>query len=269
MVLVVETGYENSMDKLGCRKAPKEIIKNLPENYFSENNKEIFKDNIKKYILDIERLNEKEGGKVIYNKAKEFYENEDKVIFLGGDHCLSYYSIGAFNEYCLNKGEEAFIIIFDAHADCKNDSNGGNKILNNMNWLRTLIDEGFSSERIILVGLREMDKSESDFLINNNIRQYKMKDLIDYTEICDIIMELANRYFVYISVDIDVVDGAFVSGTARPESGGMTSRQLIYFLQRLNILKGVKGIDITEVNPEIDFRENTVKLASKILGEII
>jgi arginase family enzyme len=161
------------------------------------------------------------------------------------------------------------LIVFDAHADCKDNLTGNFSKLNNVNWLKNLIIDDYPPEHIVLVGLREMEKAESDFLANHRIRYYKMKDLIDYTEICDIIMELANKFMIYISVDIDVVDAAFVPGTARPEIGGMTGRRLLCFLQRLNILKSVKGIDICEINPEIDFKENTVKLGSKILGEII
>ena len=70
-------------------------------------------------------------------------------------------------------------------------------------------------------------------------------------------------------VDIDVVDSAFVPGTFRKETGGFTSRQLIYFLQRLNILKNLRVVDLVEINPDLDINNITVKLGSKILSEII
>ena len=88
-------------------------------------------------------------------------------------------------------------------------------------------------------------------------------------EICDMIMEKArNSKCFYISIDIDAIDPAFAPGTGYPEPGGMSSRDLIYFLQRLLLLPNFKGGDIVEINPEIE-QEKTIKLGAKILSEML
>ncbi|HLD98507.1 MAG TPA: arginase family protein [Candidatus Nanoarchaeia archaeon] len=269
MTIVVNVPIENSLDSLGCRKAGQKIISEFPEKYFSENNKEIEKESIsfKEISLDgidvnsVHDLLDKEIFNIFHlNNFKE------KLIFLGGDHSLTYYSALSFFRQCNEVNEKPFLIIFDAHADCKKEFNGN---FSNISWTRGIIKEGFPSENIIFVGLRNLTKEENEFLSDNNIRCYMMKDLTEFQEICDIIMELANKSKIYISIDIDVVDAAFVPGTARPESGGMTSRQLVYFLHRLNILKGVSALDIVEINPDKDFKDVTLNLGIKILGEII
>ena len=59
-------------------------------------------------------------------------------------------------------------------------------------------------------------------------------------EICDSIMYVAKNFgALYISVDIDVLDPAFAPGTGYKEAGGMSTRELLYFLQRLRKLKNL------------------------------
>jgi len=100
-------------------------------------------------------------------------------------------------------------------------------------------------------------------------------------------LEFTNKKEVYVSVDIDVMDPAFAPATGYPEAGGLTSRQFIYLIQRINKIKKLKAIDIVEINPEkANFEENkisklpddtwekdkdnlTVKLGAKILSELI
>ena len=176
------------------------------------------------------------------------------------------YSIGkAFMKVCNSEHKNPFLIIFDAHADVEDY----NKIPNNRQWLRALINDGFPSKNIILIGLRNSNNKENSFLDENKIRVYRMHDLEEYQEVCDIIMELSRNNQIYLSIDIDVIDSVFVPGTANKESAGITTRQLIYFLQRLNILNNLRVIDINEVNPDLDVNNQTVKFGAKILGELL
>ncbi|MEK6890573.1 MAG: arginase family protein [Nanoarchaeota archaeon] len=272
MTFVVEVPIENSFDKIGCRKAPKEIINHFPNSYFSELNKELNKEAINFKKIGEPSTDIKNMVELIKDKSKEFILSSgeaEKIVFLGGDHSLTYSTLSSFFEYCNDLDEESFLIVFDAHADCKKHTSNGENYPNNTQWLRKIIDDGFPTDRIILAGLRNLTNEENSFLVENNIRCYRMKDMFDFQEICDIIMELANKFKIYISIDIDVVDSAFVPGTANPETGGLTSRQLFYFIQRLNLLKGIKVFDIVEINPDKDINNITLDLAVKLLGEII
>ena len=72
---------------------------------------------------------------------------------------------------------------------------------------------------------------------------------------------------IYLSIDIDVLDPAFAPGTGYIEPGGLTTRELIYLLQRINKLHP-KMIDLVEVNPEKDINNTTIKVAAKIISEL-
>jgi len=73
---------------------------------------------------------------------------------------------------------------------------------------------------------------------------------------------------VYVSVDIDVLDPAFAPATGTPESGGLTSREL------LAVLRGMAGLnvvsaDLVEVAPAYDHAEITGIAAARVAYELI
>lgn len=265
-MIIVKVPAENSNDALGCRKAPDEIVNGLEEIYTSEAGKQIKKSDVIVKELELSNLSNEKVNEIIYKKALDLIGLGGKIIFIGGDHSISYPIGKAFFDICKKEDDEPMLIVFDAHADCKICSDN---VSNNTQWLRKLVEDGFPADRIILIGLRNSSSEENSFLSENNIRVYAMKDILDFQEICDIVMELANKNQIYISIDIDAVDGVFVPGTQKPEAGGFTSRQIVYFIQRLNFLKGIRAIDINEINPEKDFNNMTVKLGTKLLGESI
>jgi len=239
---------------IGCEKAPDEIVKLLSKIYLGENFKNISFDidlvKIDKSNIDVSLEN-------IYNKAKAVYTG----IFIGGDHSITYPCFKAFSE----KGN-AGLIIFDAHADAETATDS----VTHEDFIRKLVqDRIVKPENIILVGLRNFSSKELSFLIENKIKFFEMKKLFNNLEdVCDGIMELARGFDnLYVSVDIDVVDPAFAPGTGCLEPGGLSSRELIYFIQRLKLLKNLKIVDIVEVNPDKDVNEITLKLAAKIIWE--
>ena len=96
--------------------------------------------------------------------------------------------------------------------------------------------------------------------------------LDDLQDTCDTIMEFSNGKELYVSLDIDVVDPSFAPATGYPEPGGLTSREFIYLVQRINKMKNLKAIDLVEINAEKDkekYNGITIKLGAKIIGELL
>ena len=123
-----------------------------------------------------------------------------------------------------------------------------------------------------MAGLRNWHKDEYKFLRDNKIKFFNMKEIADESmqEISESIMSVARNFdCLYVSIDIDAVDPAFAPGTGYPEPGGLTSRELLYFLKRLKLLKNLKIIDLVEINPDKDINNLTVKLGAKILTEMV
>lgn len=214
-------------------------------------------------LLDLEEIhvdnrNLGEQEQLIFDNAKNALENKEKVIFLGGDHSISY-SVGrAFQQVF----PDCFLIVFDAHADCM----PAGKNPTNKQWLRSLVESGWKSGDIILLGLRKIENEERQFLEKNKIRSYEMRNIDNKEDICDLIMEASQGKNLYLSIDIDVVDPAFAPGTLELEPGGFSSSEILYFARRLARMKNLKAVDIVEV-----FEDDrlTVKLASRILQEFL
>ncbi|MCX6749497.1 MAG: arginase family protein [Candidatus Pacearchaeota archaeon] len=268
MFIVKVPGLNSSGKTIGCEKAGNAILETLKEIYSNEQGKPIDVG-----LLDLEEIHLDNGNlelanKLIYENALEAFETKPKTFFIGGDHSISYSLSKAFLKSCRNAQKEPCLIVFDAHPDCMGSINS--KIPNHEEWLRTLIDAGFPAENVLLVGVRNSDAQEIEFLSKSRIRNISINQLLaNIEDICDTIMEFSNGKELYLSLDIDVIDPAFAPATGYPEPGGLTSRQFIYLIQRLNKIKNLKAIDLVEINPEKDSIGLTIKLGAKILAEFL
>jgi len=237
----------------GCSKGP-EVITNLLKDIWT--NEAGF--NPKFIIKEIQGENFEELDNNIQNNLSF----SKKTILLGGDHSISYTTFKKFKKQFQNVG----LIIFDAHPDVYQEFERPT----HGDWLKFLIEEsGVDKDKVIIVGIRNSSEEELNYLKVNNIKYILMKNLFNNIEdVCDTIMEtFRNIENIYLSVDIDVVDPAFAPGTGYNEPGGITSRELIYIVQRLKRLQNLRAIDIVEVNPEKDMNNITSKLAAKLIKE--
>lgn len=221
-------------------------------------------------LLDLEEIhvnnsNLDEQEELIFENSLKAFSEQDKIIFLGGDHSISF-SVGkAFLEHCNKNEEEACLIVFDSHADMM----PAGKNPNHEEWLRALIESGWKAENVLLVGSRNNDKQEIEFLAQNKIRQVSINQLVNnIEETTDLIMEFGSGKQVYVSFDIDVIDAAFAPDTGYPEVGGLSSRQALYIVSRLAMMKNLKAVDIVEINCE-KAGNMTVKLGARLLGELL
>lgn len=231
---------------LGCEKAPDAILKEIEELYLNEGKKKRFLEvsEVKVDNSDVKGSLEKIKGAV------------REGVVLGGDHSITY---PAFK----GSGCDG-ILILDAHADCVE----GTDSVTHEDFVRKIVNDG---GKVILAGLRDIYHEEADFIKEKNIMHFTMKDIFNLgvKEFCDTVMENCRQFnSLYLSIDIDVCDPAFAPGTGYTVAGGLTSRELIYLVQRLKMLKNLKVIDIVEVNPEKDSDKKTVKLAAKLLNEM-
>lgn len=266
MYIVKIPGINGLGKTKGCEKAPNFILDALKNIHSNEQGKPVDSRILDLEEIHLENSNVEYSNNLIYKNSFKMFENYPKTIFIGGDHSISYSVTRAFFDYCQNSGKNSCLIVFDAHADCMKPM----KEPTHEEWLRKLIEDGFPPENILLVGTRNLWQDEIVFLKEKGIRMISMNQLMGNLEdSCDIIMEFSNGKELYVSLDIDVVDSSFVPGTGYPESGGLTSRQFIYLVQRINKIKNLRGIDLVEINPEKDKNDETIKLGAKILAELI
>jgi arginase family enzyme len=270
MFIVKIPGINGLGKTKGCESSPNEILRVLKEEIYSnEQGKKINFGNLDLEEIHLDNSNLEITNKLIYKNSFETYEEKSRVVFLGGDHSISYSTTRAFFDYCQNSGKEPCLIVFDAHADLMQPSS---EFPTHEEWLRKLIEEGFPVKNILLVGNRNSYGDELDFIKEKGIRTISMNQMIlDMENSCDSIMEFSKAKELYVSLDIDVVDPAFAPATGYQEPGGLTSRQFLYFIQRINKMKNLRAVDLVEINFEKDkgFEGMTTKLAAKVLSELI
>src|SRR5438046_1784385 len=75
--------------------------------------------------------------------------------------------------------------------------------------------------------------------------------------------------FIYLSVDIDVLDPGFAPGTGTPEPGGMQPADLLRAIRKIALRTKLVGMDVVEVSPPSDHAEITAQNANRCILDAI
>jgi len=105
-------------------------------------------------------------------------------------------------------------------------------------FLTHLVDT-IPGERIAIVGVRELSLGELKFCKEHRIRTYSMQSMMmdSLQNVCDSVMECAKSWEVcYAMISLNVLDPAFAD-VPHPAPGGLSTRELLYFVQRLRKVK--------------------------------
>ena len=185
---------------------------------------------------------------------EEISKNTAYCALIGTNHSITYSAFKAFAKN--NPG--AGIIVFDAHPD--------------EGFLGSLVEQRIlDKNNIILVGIRNMSKEQKRFIDDNKIKNYSMKEISFEAlhEVADSVMSVARQWNkAYISISLDVLDPAFAPAVEKPEPGGISTRDLLYFIQRLKMLRNIWMYDVVGFNPDKDANDATAKVAAKIIVEL-
>ena len=92
-----------------------------------------------------------------------------------------------------------------------------------------------------------------------DVREREIKDII--TESIEILRNQGVTS-IYISLDMDVLDQAFAPGCPAIGPGGMDSTTLLDAIEFLGKELLVQGMDIVEIDPTLDFRDMTSRVAA-------
>lgn len=181
--------------------------------------------------------------------------NEGKFpIFIGGEHLISYPIIVEADK----RYKDLVVIQFDAHADLREDYLGET---NSHATVMRKAAEIIGGKNLFQFGIRSGTREEFAFA-RDNTNMYIDKVI----EPLKAVVETLGDRPVYVTVDIDVVDGAFAPGTGTVEPGGISAKEIIealHVMQHLNIV----GLDIVEIAPAFDQSERTALLGAKLIRE--
>jgi agmatinase len=200
----------------------------------------------------------------IQTQAKELMA-QHHCVFLGGDHSVTLPLLRAAKA---QHGRLA-LVHFDAHCDTWEDHFG--EPSGHGTWTYEAIQEGLVDPlRTVQIGLRSSgERAAREYVRDQGGLIYTARALrgLDGAGLAPIINEIKSRLGntpCYVTLDIDCLDPAFAPGTGTPEPGGMTSSQLMTFLEELSSLNCI-GMDCVEVAPAYDHAELTSHAAATMV----
>ena len=189
-------------------------------------------------------------------KVTEALQADTIPIVLGGDHSVTLPSATAVAQH-YGFGSVG-MVHFDAHADTADSSYGGVLIAHGRPMRRLIESGAIPGKNFVQVGLRGYWPPQTlfDWMREQGMRWHPMSEIAARgfdPVLADAIREaLEGPEYIYLSVDIDVLDPAFAPGTGTPEPGGITSTELLAAVRRITSSVKLVAVDIVEVSPPYD-----------------
>jgi arginase len=215
--------------------------------------------------------------------VRQILENDEFPVIIGGDHSIAAGTFSGISSYFRSKNQEIGLIWFDAHADMNTDKTSPSGNVHGMPLAAILGEgheqlvnlEGFAPKvnpkYCAHIGARDLDLGEKELIRNLGMRDqfFTMCDIdrrgmFDCVEEAVRIASQAPAGFA-VTFDVDVIDPRFAPGSGTLVRGGITYREAHLALELIAEKGGIRSFEIVEVNPMLDERNITVKLASELV----
>ncbi len=187
---------------------------------------------------------------LIENNARTIFESGKKYLGIGGEHLVTFPAVKA----CKKIHPDLAIIHFDAHTDLREDYLG--EKLSHASVMRRIGETvGFSN--IKQIGIRSGLKEEFELMKKHNTLVKSSNDL-----------NVLKDKKIFLTIDVDVLDPAYMPGTGTPEPDGLTYREFaewIEFLRDFDII----GADVVELAPDYDKSEVSTAVVTKIIRDVL
>jgi len=126
---------------------------------------------------------------------------------------------------------------------------------------------------VALVGVRDLDSLEKVNMRQAGVTVYTMTevDRLGMAEtarrIVSFFKERVDR--LHVSVDMDVMDPMIAPGVGIPLSGGFSYREVLLLAEELASSGILASAELVEVNPVLDVRNQTARMAVEIAGRLL
>src|SRR5699024_8523234 len=127
-------------------------------------------------------------------------------------------------------------------------------------------------ENKVMIGIRGSDEGEKELLRKLNAKAYTMHEIdrLGRSEVMEEAVEdLQERTDgVHLSFDLDGSDPSEAPGVGTPVNGGVTYRESHLALEMLAESGLITSAEFVEVNPMLDDKSKTAKLAVDLIGSL-
>ncbi|WP_438279170.1 arginase [Nitrobacter sp.] len=205
-------------------------------------------------------------------------------IFLGGDHSLSMGSVNGVARYWHERDRKLFVLWLDAHADYNTPLTTMTANMHGMSAAFLCGEPGLDgllgdeprasipSAHLDLFGIHSIDPLEKKLVHDRRIAIADMRE-IDEFGVAVLIRRVIDRVrarngVLHVSFDLDVLDPTVAPGVGTTVPGGATYREAHLIMELLHDSGLVRSVDIVELNPFLDERGRTARVAVELIASL-
>ena len=184
------------------------------------------------------------------------------LVLLGGDNLVTWPALQALSTDLSRVG----LLTLDAHHDVRGFHAGPT----NGTPVRGLLEAGLPGGNVVQVGIAELTNSRAyrDWCAERSVRVVPVaqcRGRVGEVVRTELDRLAARCDWVYVDLDVDVVDRAFVPGCPGARPGGLLPHELLAAAVEAGRHPSVRAVDVVEVDAGSDVNEVTVQLAAMCL----
>src|SRR4051794_13484617 len=189
-------------------------------------------------------------------------------VTLGGDHSVTKPCV----EACAAARGPVGVVHFDTHTDTGAEVFGVER--SHGTFMKQLVDGGHvAGARYAQIGLRGYWPGETEFgwqashgitsLFAHDVRDLGIREVVTRA------LAAVGEGPVYLTVDVDVLDPAYIpGGTGTPEPGGLTASELLLAVRLVAAAVDLVGFDVVEVIPTgVGSADSAALVAERVVRE--
>jgi arginase len=204
-------------------------------------------------------------------------------VMLGGDHCLAIGSISAVARHCREQGKQLRVLWLDAHTDFNTAQATPTGNIHGMPVAclcgvgpKELIELGghtpaTSPDVFRYIGIRSVDEGEKKLVREANIKVFDMRyiDEVGMKRMMeDALAGIDENTHLHVSFDVDFLDPSIAPGVGTTVRGGPNYREAQLCMEMIADTGRMGSLDIVELNPAFDKRNQTAKLAVDLVESL-
>jgi arginase len=187
-------------------------------------------------------------------------------LVLGGDHSIA---IGTLAGVARARGRAPGVIWVDAHGDINTPLTSPSGNVHGMPVHFALAAESVAADRIVFIGLRDVDEGEKRTIRELGVKAFTMSD-IDRIGMANVIAEALaitadGPGSLHVSFDMDGIDPTEAPGVGTPVRGGISYREAHLLMEAVAASGALGSLEITEINPILDNQNQTAILAVELV----
>ncbi len=214
----------------------------------------------------------------IYEASMQAVADGALPLVLGGDHSIAVGTVGG-----VSHEHRTGVLWIDAHGDFNTPETSPTGNLHGMPLAALcgygapeLVDAGrpgakLRPKEVVLFGVRDLDPGEQALIHRAGVTVYTMRQ-IDERGLAPLANEALERLGhvdrLHVSLDMDAIDPREAPGVGTQVPGGLSYREGHLLMELIAEHGGIGSVDVVEVNPILDTRNQTAKLALGLLSSL-